>query len=53
MLVASRKFVKAEFPPGIVRYARVIAAWTLNPETWIPVGDAIEKDPFDSAEAQH
>jgi hypothetical protein len=51
--LASRKLIEADFPPGMFRHARVIAAWTLNPEPWIPVGDAIEKDPFDFAEAQH
>jgi hypothetical protein len=43
----SRGLVNAEFPPGMFREARVAAAWTVNPEPWVPSGDGIEFDPFD------
>jgi hypothetical protein len=43
----SRGLIKVDFPPGMFRQARVGAAWTLNPEAWVPNGDNIETDPFD------
>jgi|ERR1700734_381248 len=45
----SRGLVTAEFPPGMFRQARVAAAWTLNPESWVPIGEEIEFDAFDPA----
>lgn len=43
----SRGLLVCEFPAGMLRSARLTAAWTLNPEAWVPIGDAIETDPFD------
>ena len=43
----SRNLINAEFPPGMFRQARIGAAWTLNPEPWIPTNEGIETDPFD------
>jgi len=43
----SRGLIRAEFPTGMFRHARLSAAWTLNPESWVPSGDSIENDPFD------
>ena len=43
----SRGLIEAEFPPGMFRQARIAAAWTLNPEPWVPVGEAVEIDAFD------
>ncbi len=36
-----------KFPAGMLRTARITAAWTNQPEAWVPSGEAIELDPFD------
>jgi hypothetical protein len=46
-VLRSRGLLAAEFPPGMLRHARLSAAWTLNAESWVPNGDGIETDPFD------
>jgi hypothetical protein len=43
----SRKLIEADFPAGMFRQARIGAAWTLNPEVWVPTGESIENDEFD------
>ena len=44
----SRGLTVADFPPGMLRHARLTAAWTPNAEPWVPSADVdIENDPFD------
>lgn len=42
-----RGLVQCEFPVGMLRAARIAAAWTKQPEPWVPIGPAIETDLFD------
>jgi hypothetical protein len=43
----SRGLLQCDFPTGMLRAARITAAWTQHPEKWVPTNSAVETDPFD------
>jgi hypothetical protein len=43
----SKGLLQCDFPDGMLRAARITAAWTRHPEAWVPTGDGIETDLFD------
>lgn len=42
------KLMTAEFPVEFFRHAKLTAAWTLNPQSWVPTGSQAESLDFES-----